>query len=248
MRPLLGRRRRADERVIVDRERRLGDFSPHPLAYDVSLIKERVARDHVLGRPGEDMTFLDVGARDGRLDYLLGIEANLHADEALYAASKGAFDAKYRYYALDLEPAAGRPEILTADVCDDGLPDALPDFRDFFDVVYSNNVFEHLRRPWVAARNLLTMLKPGGLCVTIAPFAIRYHASPGDYFRYTHTGLTALFAEQGPVRELVSGYDITGRRNNWQGMGAHDDICPVDEFGAWRENWFVINILEKTAP
>jgi SAM-dependent methyltransferase len=247
MRSLLGRRRR-DQHVIVDRERRLGDFAPRPIAYDVSLVKERVAREHILGRMGEDMAFLDVGARDGRLEYLLGIEANLYANDALFVESKAAFDAKYHYYALDLDPAPGRPEILVADVCDEGLPEALPQFREFFDVIYSNNVFEHLRRPWVAASNLLSMLKPGGLCVTIAPFAIRYHASPGDFFRYTHTGLTALFADQGPVRELVSGYDLTGRRNNWQGMGEHDDICPVDEFGAWRENWFVVNILEKSTP
>ena len=113
--------------------------------------------------------------------------------------------------------------------------------------MYSNNVFEHLRRPWTAARNAVWLLAPGGICITIAPFAIRYHESPVDYFRYTHSGLAALFEDAGPVRTLLSGYDISGRRNDWQGQGATHDVCPEDRFGAWRENWFVVTVVEKLA-
>jgi hypothetical protein len=44
---------------------------------------------------------------------------------------------------------------------------------------------------------------------------------------------------------LVSGYDLRGRRNNWQGDGTAADLVPVDRFGAWRENWFVVTIVRK---
>jgi SAM-dependent methyltransferase len=155
------------------------------------------------------------------------------------------FRAKYDYYGLDLDPAGDNENVLVGDVCADDFLAGNPSYEGFFDVIYSNNVFEHLRRPWVATRNLLAMLKPGGICITIAPFSIRYHESPEDHFRYTHTGLTALFTEHEPVEELVSGYDLTGRRNNWQGGGEFNDIVPVDEFGAWRENWFVVNVVQK---
>ncbi len=44
---------------------------------------------------------------------------------------------------------------------------------------------------------------------------------------------------------LESGYDILGRRINWQDSGSANDIVPVDEFGAWRETWFTVSILRK---
>jgi SAM-dependent methyltransferase len=236
---------RGDGELIVDNGRKLGHFEVTDVAYDTSLVKEQVARDYLFALPGEGLTFLDVGARDGRLDYLLGIHRNLEIDEELYRANKARFDAKFRYFGLDLAPEGDGDHVLSGDICADDFLDTHATRRGFFDVAYSNNVFEHLRRPWAAAGTILGLLKPGGACITIAPFSLRYHESPEDHFRYTHTGLVALFEEHAPVRTVVAGYDITGRRNNWQGLGTAHDIVPVDEFGAWRENWFVIVIVEK---
>lgn len=81
-------------------------------------------------------------------------------------------------------------------------------------------------------------VKAGCLIITIVPFAQRYHEDPQDYFRYTHKGVISLFEEYGTYSVLESGYDIAGRRNNWQGGGDHNDIVPIDNFGAWRETWF----------
>jgi SAM-dependent methyltransferase len=244
----IARRLRRPERapVIVDHGRRLGDFERTRIAYDTSIIKEQAARDHLFSLPGQDLNFLDIGARDGRLDYLLGIRANLDFDAELYSHNRRLFDERFRYFGLDLEPAADDDErVLSGDICADEFLRSYPDYRGTFDIAYSNNVFEHLRRPWVAARNILDLLKPGGTCITIAPFSLRYHESPEDHFRYTHTGLVALFEEHAPVRTVLAGYDIAGRRNNWQGMGTAKDTVPADEFGAWRENWFAIAIVEK---
>lgn len=231
-------------RIVVERGLVLGDFSAREIAYDVSLAKEEVAREHIFSLPGEGLTFLDVGARDGRLDYLLGIHRNLDFDPAMYERNLAAFRRKFRYYGVDLEPTDDA-QVLVGDVCSESFADDFPSFRDFFDVIYSNNVFEHLRRPWIAARNLVKLLAPGGICITIAPFALRYHESPADYFRYTHAGLAALFEDAGDVEVLVSGYDTTGRRNNWQGCGQANDIVPLDSLGAWRENWFTVTIVRK---
>lgn len=239
--------RRRRPRLILDVGPRLGDFGQTTVGFETSLRKEEVAREHVLGRqPGQALPFLDVGARDGELKYLLGISENLKFDDALYARNKATFDSIYDYHGLDLSgPEAAN--VISGDVCDEGLLQNHPEWAGHFSVIYSNNVFEHLRKPWVAARNLIAMLAPGGICITITCFALRYHESPDDYFRFTHTGLDSLFEDAGGVRVLVSGYDLCGRRNDWQGLGESNDIVPTDRFGAWRENWFVMNIVEREA-
>jgi SAM-dependent methyltransferase len=234
-------------RIIVDRERRFGSTAGKTVAYEYGLAKEEVARRLILERRSGDATrmrFLDIGAGEGGLEYLLSIDRNLtFLPAATAAANRQAFDELYEYNGLELETQhAG---FIGADICSSTFHVDHAELGATFDVVYSNNVFEHLRRPWLAARNAIWLLQPGGICITIAPFSIRYHESPADYFRFTHTGLSSLFEDAGDVRTLVSGYDITGRRNDWQGMGAAADVCPEDRFGAWRENWFVINVCER---
>jgi SAM-dependent methyltransferase len=228
----------------------LGDFQAEEVRYQVDLCKEEVSRKYILEHPGESLKFLDVGAREGKLEYLLGIKENLAFDPGEYERNAVRFHDKYSYFGLDIEPASDGPmngAIIRGDICSNEFIAANSTYVEFFDIIYSNNVFEHLKRPWVASRNLMRMLKVNGRCITIAPFSLRYHESPGDFFRYTHTGLVMLFEEAAKVRTLVSGYDIKGRRNNWQGNGLHNDMCPADHFGAWRENWFVVSVIQKVA-
>ena len=217
---------------------KLGDHSLSTPTYDTTLNKEALSRRFLEGRSGR---FLEIGAGDEELRYLLGVTSNLDFDDAFYAGNRTRFDERFQYFGMDLSPRKG----IAGDICSLDMPERLPELQGSFDVVYSNNVFEHLRRPWIAARNILWLMKPGAICITIAPFAVRYHAVPDDYFRYTHTGLIALFEDAGPVRALASGYDLLGRRNDWQGGGEHDDIVPIDEFGAWRETWFAVCVIEK---
>ena len=230
--------------IIFDRERRLGDFSTASIGYKTDLIKEEVSRRNVLGRPGEGLCFLDVGARDGELTYLLGINKNLDFDRAFYAQNLISFRSKYTYFGMDLLPSSDS-QVLSGDACDPEYVDKHPEYREKFDVIYSNNVFEHFNQPWIAAQNLTKLLKVGGVVITIVPFAQRYHESPGDFYRYTHKGIEFLFDSAGHYEVLESGYDICGRRTNWQGGGDHNDIVPIDNFGAWRETWFTVNVMRK---
>lgn len=231
-------------RIILDRERRLGDFNARSVGYDTSLIKEEVSRHYVLDRPGEGACFLDVGARDGELTYLLGIRKNLEFDREFYERNLAQFRSKYTYFGMDILPSSDS-QVLSGDACDPDYVDKHPEFRERFDVIYSNNVFEHFNQPWIAARNLTQLLKVGGIVITIVPFAQRYHESPGDFYRYTHKGIEFLFQSAGNYEVLESGYDICGRRTNWQGGGKGNDIVPVDHFGAWRETWFTVSVMRK---
>jgi SAM-dependent methyltransferase len=233
-------------RIIIDRERRLGNFDLSCTGYDATLIKEEVSRRYVLDYPGEALSFLDVGARDGALTYLMGIHRNFDFDQALYQRNMALFGAKYTYYGMDLHPGPDS-RVLSGDACSPDYCDRHPEFIEKFDVIYSNNVFEHFNRPWIAAANLTKLLKTGGIVITIVPFSQRYHEDPGDYYRYSHKGIEFLFQSAGQFEVLESGYDLCGRRNNWQGSGEVSDIVPVDHFGAWRETWYVVSVLRKLA-
>jgi SAM-dependent methyltransferase len=214
------------------------------VGYDATINKEKVSRENIFSVLGNNLNFLDVGARDGRLTYLLGIDGNLNYDKTLHEKNLEEFRSKYNYYGMDINPSDAS-NILMGDICEPNYIQEHDEFIEFFDVIYSNNVFEHLKNPFIAMKNISAMLKPNGTIITIVPFSQRYHESPGDYFRYTHKGVEALLESCGKFRAIVSGYDLLGRRNNWQGGGDANDIVPLDSFGAWRETWFTVNISKK---
>lgn len=83
----------------------------------------------------------------------------------------------------------------------DIMKDVLP---DQYDVIIAEQVFEHLRRPYAAARNIHAMLKCDGVFIIGTPFMIRVHNEPGDYTRWTELGMTALLEDTGFVAETHS--------------------------------------------
>lgn len=232
-------------RLILDHQVIIGNFSLE-CGYQTGLNKELLSRRAVLERKsssGAKMRFLDVGGRDGRLSYLLGNTQPLKFDPQNYAINRRKFDALYDYFGVDLRPAG--TSVLVGDLCASDFSASHSEFAGAFDVIYSNNVFEHLRKPWIAAGNILRLLKPQGICITIVPFAQRYHEDPADYFRYAPSGIISLFEDQAPIQVVHAGFDIRARRYDWQGSGDANDVVPVDDFGAWRETWFTLVILEK---
>lgn len=234
----------ASARLIVDEHRRLNypvKRAPH---VNTSINKEVDSRDVLFSDSTPSGRFLEIGCGDGRLAYLLGIAGNFVEDKSLYEDSKARFDAKFQYVGLDLS-GSDDGKIIGGDICSSAFMDDHHNIAGSCAVVYSNNVFEHLRQPWHAARNVLALLQEGGVCITVVPFSQRYHESPGDYFRYTHKGIESLFEDAGRIEVIRSGYDIMGRRIDWQGSGLANDSVPEDEFGAWRETWFTFLAFRK---
>jgi len=67
----------------------------------------------------------------------------------------------------------------------------------------SVDVLEHVRRPWKAADEAHRVLAPHGTAVFVTCLDFKIHLHPEDYWRFTPSGLDALF-ERFPVRILGS--------------------------------------------
>ena len=89
----------------------------------------------------------------------------------------------------------------------DALVDAanLPLRSSSVDFVVSNYVMEHVRDPNTVAKEIVRIIKPGGMAYVTVPFIQGFHASPHDYQRYTLPGLTLLFKDLEVVRAVVVG-------------------------------------------
>ena len=66
-----------------------------------------------------------------------------------------------------------------------------------YDVVFCEQVLEHVPDPWAAARTLRALCAPGGRLVVSTPFLIRIHPSPDDFWRFTPHGLRLLLEGAG---------------------------------------------------
>jgi len=143
----------------------------------------------------------------------------------------------FEHYAMDLLPWSD--QAIVADIC--RCPE-VP--SNSFDVVYSNNLFEHLKRPWDAARESIRLAKPGGLIIHRTLFAYRYHPEPVDFWRFSSQCLEHLFTSASDASTIVKGYDIRGRRRNRRGTNLNHRP-PIDWLGGFRENWLVLWIGRK---
>ena len=77
--------------------------------------------------------------------------------------------------------------------------DLSEEFRldEVFDIVWCEQVLEHVERPDVALNNLFCLTRPGGTLIVSTPFLIRLHALPRDFWRFTPRTLGCLLADAG---------------------------------------------------
>ncbi len=71
--------------------------------------------------------------------------------------------------------------------------EALPFGDDSIDALVTESMLEHVPHPTVVAREMVRVLKRGGVLYASAPFIHPYHASPDDFNRWTISGLKELF-------------------------------------------------------
>jgi SAM-dependent methyltransferase len=89
-------------------------------------------------------------------------------------------------------------------------PDYLYDGRSLpfesksFDTVICIEVLEHTPDPQNLLNEIARVVKSDGIVVLSAPFSMRLHEEPHDYFRYTPHGFRELFARAGLDIEKLS--------------------------------------------
>ncbi len=74
-----------------------------------------------------------------------------------------------------------------------GVVERLPFEDGTFDVVFSFAVLEHVKDPFLGAREMARVLKPGGTLYCQAPFLSPLHGYPNHYFNMSKQGLNRLF-------------------------------------------------------
>lgn len=62
-----------------------------------------------------------------------------------------------------------------------------------FHTIYCMSVLEHIPDVFLACRNIDRLLMPRGVLFLSVPFVFRFHAYPGDYWRFTPEAVLALF-------------------------------------------------------
>jgi SAM-dependent methyltransferase len=124
-----------------------------------------------------------------------------------------------RYVCLDIK--AG-PDV---DVVGDlhNLPE---DWTGTFDAFIAFAVFEHLERPWIAAKEVARILKPGGRFLVSTHQCFPIHGYPSDFFRFSKDALRLIFEDAGLIVD-VSEYAHRAA------IVAPDVLIP----DGWQQNW-----------
>jgi SAM-dependent methyltransferase len=68
---------------------------------------------------------------------------------------------------------------------------------DAYDIVFSAQVIEHVRKIWRWMPEVARVCRPGGLVITINPVSWHYHESPVDCWRIYPEGMRALSEDAG---------------------------------------------------
>ena len=102
-----------------------------------------------------------------------------------------------------------------------------------FDVIIAEQVFEHLRHPYVAARNVHKMLAEEGVFMTATPFLIRVHGAPDDFTRWTEHGLASFLEDCGfqvETRSWGNRKAVVANFNRWSSYGWRRDLRNEPDF------------------
>jgi SAM-dependent methyltransferase len=86
-------------------------------------------------------------------------------------------------------------EIVPYDTTDvRGVGEVLPFADNSFDAVLSLAVLEHVKDPFVCAREIVRVLRPGGELMCCVPFLQPVHGYPNHFYNMTAQGLRNLFS------------------------------------------------------
>ena len=83
-----------------------------------------------------------------------------------------------------------------------GVGEVLPFIDDSFEAVISLSVLEHVKDPFLCAKEISRVLKPGGRLICSVPFLQPIHGYPHHYYNMTSQGLENIFADYLQIDEV----------------------------------------------
>ncbi len=95
-----------------------------------------------------------------------------------------------KWTGVDMQP--GHNVDIVADI--ESLPD---EWAGRFSGALCCEVLEHVKRPWIAVRELRRVICAGGLCVFTVPSCFPLHGFPDDYWRISESGIRLLLEDAG---------------------------------------------------
>ncbi|MCB1801345.1 MAG: class I SAM-dependent methyltransferase [Gammaproteobacteria bacterium] len=93
------------------------------------------------------------------------------------------------YVGIDMASGKGVDHVLDLVEGTGDLP------KSHFALAICCSVLEHVRKPWVMADNITSLVRSGGMAYISVPWVWRYHAYPDDYFRFSWRGVMELFPD-----------------------------------------------------
>jgi len=160
---------------------------------EVELLLDRVAQ--AVGRRAPSV--LQVGSRS------LVSDRNERNWRSLVARR---FGSRARFVGVDLQEGSNVDYVL--DICSPSRSLKAKLGEEPFDLVICCHVLEHTRRPGKAARNIESVLRPGGVAYVSTPWSQAFHAAPDDYWRFSVRGLMLMFERLEIVSSFYSGGDV----------------------------------------
>lgn len=118
----------------------------------------------------------------------------------------------------------------------------LPFREGIFDAVISQAVFEHIPDPFLAAKEIFRILKPGGRVLIDTAFMQPFHGDPDHYFNMTLSGLS----------RIMDGFEIQQsgiqpwQTPHWGLMMQIENVLPLMPPGTWRSRLeYALQLLKE---
>ena len=151
-------------------------------------------------------------------------------------------------HSMHLFPNVPRQNYLMADVDTGADVDIVADLHKLpsdwtgrFDALVAVAVFEHLERPWIAAKEVARVLKPGGFVYVSTHQTFPLHGYPSDFFRFSKEALALIFRDAGMgVTEV--GYEHRAK------ISAPNKFIPLaiqEEWNASFTSYIVVNLFAE---
>ncbi|MBL7106986.1 MAG: class I SAM-dependent methyltransferase [Phycisphaerae bacterium] len=117
-----------------------------------------------------------------------------------------------KYVGIDMEDGPRVDVVLDLSKSIAEIDEKLDSIR--FETIFCLSVLEHCEDPFLVAKNLTNLLKPGGQICLSVPFALGFHGYPSDYWRFTHEGIKKLFPKLS--FDLDRSVSATTRKNDFK--------------------------------